>query len=114
MGFVKRKVYVEFTSKKTVNIVTMFKNEKFTLTEECYIDLLTMKKYKGCFDWPMMPSAFLIYFTPSTYEHNGRKYLDSFVGEIVAMVRENTPDVIQKVDFYNNRKTTTEASVWYD
>lgn len=114
MGFMKRKVYVEFTSKKTVNIVTSFRNAKFELNEEYYIDLLTMKKHKGCFDWPLMPSAFLIYFTPSTYEHNGKEYLDTFVGEIVALVRQDTPDVIQKVDFYNNRKTTTEVSVWHD
>ena len=43
MPFEKRKAYIEFLGKTTVNVVTPYRNKTFDLKEGCTMDLISFK-----------------------------------------------------------------------
>lgn len=50
MPFDKRKAYIEFLSKKSVNIVTPYRSKMYELTEGCTVDLISLKKENSIFE----------------------------------------------------------------
>jgi hypothetical protein len=108
MVFVKRRAYFEFLGKTTLEITTFLNQKKFYLTEECTVDLVTLKKVPHV-SWPVMepPSNFFVVFNYDSEE-------DNYFGEVYAQVEKDMVDCVAIVDWKEENRKNVQVTVSAD
>lgn len=97
----KRRAYVEYISKKSVQITTPFRQKSFNLTDDCFIDLISLK---------ILPRGSKSYFF---VEFSYDEEEDSYVGEVHCLIAKGRHDIIENMDF-QRKAVDIRTTVWVD